>query len=485
MIGIEVVPAPVSADAGGGSFVLDESTQIRADQAAIPVAEHLADAVRPLTGVALMVSSEPGASSEIALRLDGADRLGAEGYELDVTPDGVVLRAHEPAGLFHGVQTFGQLVQASVARGGGRCEVAGARISDRPRFAWRGAMLDVARHFFSVGEVKRFIDLAALYKLNVLHLHLTDDQGWRIAIDGWPELTRIGASTEVGGGSGGFYTKADYADLVRYAAARYMTVVPEIDVPGHSNAALASYPELNCDGNAAAPFTGTEVGFSALCVDKPVTYAFLEDVLGEIAAMTPGPFLHIGGDEAQTMTDEDYAAFTERVQKIVAAIGKRSVGWQELTAGPLERGTVVQYWNTGAGPAQAVEAVRRGAQVILSPADRAYLDMKYDGSTELGYDWAGYVDVRDAYDWDPATLIDGVEEADVLGVEAALWTETVAEIGDVETMAYPRLPAIAEVAWSPSGRRGWADFRLRLAAQETWWAAMGIRFHRSPQVPWR
>jgi len=345
-------------------------------------------------------------------------------------------------------------------------------------------MLDVARHFFSVSEVKRFIDLAVLYKLNVLHLHLTDDQGWRIAIDGWPELTRIGASTEVGGGSGGFYTKADYAELVGYASARYMTVVPEIDVPGHSNAALASYPELNCDGNAAAPFTGTDVGFSALCVDKAVTYAFLEDVLGEVAAMTPGPFLHIGGDEAQTMTDEDYATFTERVQKIVAAIGKRSVGWQELTAGPLERGTVVQYWNTGAGPDQAVEAVRKGAQVILSPADRAYLDMKYDGSTELGTDWAGYVDVRDTYDWDPATLIDGVEEADVLGVEAALWTETVADIGDVEAMAYPRLPALAEVAWSPSGVRDWADFRLRLAAQGTRWAAMGIRFHRSPQVPW-
>ncbi len=315
------------------------------------------------------------------------------------------------------------------------------RISDEPRFAWRGAMLDVARHFFSVDEVKRFIDLAALYKINVLHLHLTDDQGWRIAIDSWPDLTAVGAGTEVGSGRGGFYTRADYAEIVDYAGARFMTVVPEIDVPGHTNAALASYAELNCDGRASVPFTGTEVGFSALCLDKPVTYEFLEDVFGELAAMTPGPYLHIGGDEAQTVADEEYASFTERVQKIVATTGKQSVGWQELATGALETGTVVQYWNTGEGPARAVEAVEKGARIVLSPADRVYLDMKYDADTALGYDWAGYVEVEDAYDWDPATLIAGVSEADVLGVEAPLWTETLTDIerrGDHDLSASAR-----------------------------------------------
>ena len=486
-IDAHVVPAPVSTVTEGEPFVLGESTRILADPHAVPVGEFLADVLRPSTGRSLPVVSEPGATDGISLRLDGAGELGEEGYDLDVTRDRVTLSAHQPAGLFRGVQTLRQLLPASVEREtaqAGPWEIPGVRISDEPRFAWRGAMLDVARHFFSVDEVKRFIDLAALYKINVLHLHLTDDQGWRIAIDSWPDLTAVGAGTEVGSGRGGFYTKADYAEIVDYAGARFMTVVPEIDVPGHTNAALASYAELNCDGRASVPFTGTEVGFSALCLDKPVTYEFLEDVFGELAAMTPGPYLHIGGDEAQTVADEEYASFTERVQKIVATTGKQSVGWQELATGPLETGTVVQYWNTGEGPARAVEAVEKGARIVLSPADRVYLDMKYDADTALGYDWAGFVEVEDAYDWDPATLIAGVSEADVLGVEAPLWTETLMDIGDVEIMTFPRLPAIAEVAWSRSDRRTWDEFRTRLAAQAQRWVAMDVDFYRSPQISW-
>jgi hexosaminidase len=484
---VNVIPAPLSMEVDGDPFLLDGSTRIWAERAASPVGEYLADALRPPTGLPLPHSSDADGSGEIELRLDGDDELGDEGYRLDVTTAGVLLRAHRPAGLFRGVQTLRQLLPSSVEyteAQPGPWEIPGVRISDRPRFEWRGAMLDVARHFFSVDEVKRFIDLAAPYKVNVLHLHLTDDQGWRIAIDGWPDLTGVGANHQIGGGRGGYYSKSDYAELVDYAAARFMTVVPEIDVPGHTNAALASYPELNCDGRAAAPFTGTRVGFSALCLDKPVTYVFLENVLGEVAAMTPGPYLHIGGDEVQTVTDEEYATFAERVQQIVATTGKRSVGWQELATGPLEPGTLVQYWNTAAGPAQVVEAVRKGAQVVLSPADRVYLDMKYDASTALGYDWAGYVDVRDAYDWDPATLIDGLIEADVFGIEAPLWTETLADIDYVEMMTYPRLPAIAEVAWSAAHLRSWDEFAVRLAAHGPRWSAMGVDFYRSSQIPW-
>ena len=486
-IDVHLVPQPVSVTADGEPFVLDDSTQVSAAGDAVPVAVYLAESLRPSTGLPLPVSAEPATSGAISLRLGGDADLGAEGYQLDVTAEGVDLLAHEPAGLFRAVQTLRQLLPATVESDTaqpGPWEVPGVSVADRPRFAWRGAMLDVARHFFSVEEVKRFIDLAALYKVNVVHLHLTDDQGWRIAVESWPELTGIGASTEVGGGRGGFYPKADYIDIVEYAATRYITVVPEIDVPGHTNAALASYPELNCDDRAPEPFAGTRVGFSALCLDKPVSYEFLEDVFGELAAMTPGQFLHVGGDEARTIADEEYAAFAVRIQKIVAATGKSAVGWQELATGALEPGSVVQYWNTDEGPAQVVEAVRQGAQVLLSPADRTYLDMKYDAQTPLGYDWAGYVDVRDAYDWDPATLIDGVTEADVVGVEAPLWTETLADIDDVEFMTIPRLSAIAEVAWSPTDRREWEDFRLRLAAQAPRWEAMAVGFHRSPQIPW-
>lgn len=345
-------------------------------------------------------------------------------------------------------------------------------------------MLDVARHFFTVAEVQRVIDLAALYKLNVLHLHLTDDQGWRIAVDGWPDLTEIGGRTAVGGAPGGFYTKDDYAEIVAYAAERFVTVVPEIDVPGHTNAALASYAELNCDGLARRPFTGVEVGFSSLCLDKPVTQQFLEDVFGAVAALTPGAYVHMGGDEAHTLTADEYAPFVERVLKTVAATGKVPVGWQEIGTARLVPGAVVQYWNTGAGPAQAVAAVHGGATVILSPADRVYLDMKYDAATALGLDWAGHVDVRDAYDWDPGTFIDDIGEPDVLGVEAALWTETVTTIDEVERMLLPRLPAVAEVAWSQGGSRDWAAFRERLAAQVPLWDRLGATYHRSSQVNW-
>ena len=209
------------------------------------------------------------------------------------------------------------------------------RIDDRPRFRWRGAHLDVSRHFFSVAEVKRYIDLISQYKVNVLHLHLSDDQGWRIAIDSWPRLTSVGGSTEVGGGPGGYYTKRDYRELVRYAAARYITVVPEIDTPGHTNAALASYAELNCDGIAPPLYTGIDVGFSSLCVDKEITYEFLDDVIRELAALTPGPYLHMGGDEAHSTEDADYVRFIERVQPIVAAHGKRLMGWEEIAQAPL------------------------------------------------------------------------------------------------------------------------------------------------------
>jgi hexosaminidase len=482
-----VVPRPVSAVVAAEPFALDGSTQVSAGRAEAAVAEYLVHALRASTGLPLTVTPEPAAAGAISLRLDGDIDLGAEGYRLDVTRAGVRLRAQEPAGLFRGVQTLRQLLPAAVEHDTvqpGPWQVPGVRVVDRPRFAWRGAMLDVARHFFTVDDVKRFIDLAVLYKINVLHLHLTDDQGWRIAIDGWPELTRIGASTEVGGGRGGFYTKADYKDIVDYAGARYVAVVPEIDVPGHTNAALASYPQLNCDGRAPQPFTGTRVGFSALCLDRPSTYEFVADVFDEVVAITPGQFLHVGGDEASTVPDHEYAAFATRIQKIVASTGKSAVGWQEVAAGTLEAGSVVQYWNIDEGPARLLEAVRTGAHVLLSPADRTYLDMKYDARTAVGNDWAGCVEVRDAYEWDPATTIEGVNEADVIGVEAALWTETVADIGAVEFMTYPRLPAIAEVAWSPEKRRTWKDFRLRLAAQAPRWEAMAVAFHRSPQIPW-
>jgi hexosaminidase len=341
-------------------------------------------------------------------------------------------------------------------------------------------MLDVARHFFTVREVQQYIDLMALYKLNVLHLHLSDDQGWRIQINSRPKLTAIGSLTQVGGGPGGFYTQLDYQDIVRYAQARYITIVPEIEMPGHSNAALTAYPELACGSRAPAPFTGIETGWSVLCVDKEETYTLVDDVIREVSALTPGAYIHIGGDEVRALSSDQYARFVERAQAIVNKYGKKMIGWEEIAFAHLNATTLAQQWKSDS----VTRALQYGSKLVLSPGPKAYLDMKYTPVTELGLHWAGYVEVRDSYDWDPATYTRGVTERDVAGVEAPVWSETLRNITALEYLAMPRLPAIAEVGWTPQAARGWDDFRVRLAAQEPRWHYLGINYYRSPQIPW-
>ena len=259
-------------------------------------------------------------------------------------------------------------------------------------------MLDVARHFFGVAEIERLIDLLALYKLNRLHLHLTDDQGWRLALRSRPRLTRLGSSTAVGGGPGGHFTQRDYRRIVAYAAERFVEIVPEIDMPGHVNAALSAYGELACDGIARVPYTGIDVGFSSLCIRSEETYAFVDDVVGEVAALTPGPYLHIGGDEPLSTDPDDYRFFVGRVQRIVRAHGKRMLGWEEIARAAIRRTTLVQHWHD---PQLARAAVARGAKLVLSPAPKTYLDMKYTRSSPLGLAWAGTTSVRAAYELGP------------------------------------------------------------------------------------
>ncbi len=469
-----VIPRPVTMTPGTGAFVVRASSDVSVAPST-PEARRTAVALARLLGTKVVAAPAP-----VSLQLGGA-RLGAEGYELTVTPSAVTLVAASPAGLFHGVQTLRQLLPVQGPR-----RIQSVHIRDRPRFAWRGAMLDVARHFRSVRDVKRFADLMALYKLNRLHLHLSDDQGWRIAIAKWPRLATHGGRTAVGGGKGGFYTQAQYADLVRYATARYITVVPEIDMPGHVHAALSSYPKLGCDGKPSPLYTGIDVGFSSLCIAKPVTYDFVSDVIGELARLTPGPWIHIGGDEAMATKAADYARFVERVQSIVDSYGKRMVGWEEIGRARLRGGTVVQHWNTDpAKSALSARAVQQGAKVIMSPAAHAYLDMKYDATTSLGLQWAGYTSVQDAYAWDPVGQVPGVGANDVLGVEAPLWSETVRSLRDAEFLAFPRLIGIAEVGWSPARGRSWADYRQRLGAQAPLLDSLRVNYYRAPEIPWR
>ncbi|WP_137978073.1 family 20 glycosylhydrolase [Streptomyces violaceusniger] len=491
-----VVPAPASVRPAAGSYAIRPDARIRvsgSDGSARParrVGDYLARVLRPATGFSLPVTTRSG-DDGIRLRLTpkaaGVRTLGEEGYRLQVTGRAITLTARGSAGLFHGVQTLRQLLPASIertTRQPGPWRVSGGTITDVPRYAWRGAMLDVSRHFFGVDQVKRYIDQLALYKINKLHLHLSDDQGWRIAIDSWPKLARHGGSTQVGGGPGGYYTKDDYREIVAYAASRELTVVPEIDMPGHTNAALASYAELNCDGVAPPLYTGTEVGFSSLCVPKEVTYDFVDDVIRELAALTPGRYLHIGGDEAHSTSHEDYVAFMDRVQPVVAKYGKTVVGWHQLTGAHPAKGAIAQYWGTNGSEKEVADAAKTGTKLVLSPANRAYLDMKYDANTPLGLDWAGYVEAKQSYDWDPGTYIKDAPASSVLGVEAPLWSETLQTSPQIEYMAFPRLPGIAELGWSPASTHEWSDYRMRVAAQGPRWDAMGIAYYHSPQIPW-
>ncbi|NLU71272.1 family 20 glycosylhydrolase [Streptomyces sp. HNM0575] len=511
----QVIPAPESVRKGGGPFTLTERTVIRVSgsggeapgdvtgdgTAASPnrasgearrVGDKLAALLRPSTGFPLPVTTRPG-SDGIQLRLDGGpfgkSGPGAEGYRLKVSSRAAVISASTGAGLFHGVQTLRQLLPPAVesdTEQPGPWQVSGGTITDRPRYAYRSAMLDVSRHFFSVDEVKRYIDQLAMYKINKLHLHLSDDQGWRIAIDSWPRLAAYGGGTEVGGGPGGHYTKADYREILRYAGEHELTVVPEIDMPGHTNAALASYAKLNCDGVAPPRYTGTEVGFSSLCVPLDVTYDFIDDVVRELAAMTPGRYLHIGGDEAHSTSHEDYVAFMERAQKTVAKYGKTVIGWHQLTGANPAEGAVAQYWGTSGAEdePEVVDAAKKGTRLILSPANRSYLDMQYDEDTPLGLHWAGYVEAKQSYDWEPGSYIKGAPKDAVLGVEAPLWSETLEKSEHIEFMAFPRLPGIAELGWSPASKLGWDGYRERLARQGPRWDQLGMSYWRSPQVPW-
>lgn len=455
--GQSIIPKPVYVVPAKGTFKLTGNSTIYysceypdIQNIGIYLANKLNSSVR--LGLAVMPFSWDQLQGNIYLLLKpGDEQLGDEGYLLSVDPGIVTLTANKPAGLFNGVQTLRQLFPANIECAvpqEGTWEIPACTVRDFPEYPFRSIMLDVARHFFQVNDVKRIIELMAAYKMNVLHLHLSDDQGWRIEIKKWPKLTAIGGLAQVGGVKGGFFTQEQYSDIVNYAAERYVTVIPEIDMPGHTNAALVSYPELNCNNKAVEPYIGTKVGFSTLCTSKDLTYQFVADVFGELAKLTPGPYLHIGGDESHATKIEDYITFVNKVQEIVAATGKQIIGWDEIALSTLKPGTVVQFWGKAEN---AQKGVKQGAKVIMSPAAKAYIDMKYNAGTKLGLHWAGYVEVDTAYKWDPATLVPGIGHENILGIEAPLWTETITNMDELEYMAFPRLPGYAEIGWrSPS-----------------------------------
>ncbi len=502
-----LIPLPQEISNGTGTFEVTSETGIRligTSEKLTFIGDFLANSLRPATGFTVPISKDAG---EITLELTGSGP--SEAYELEISDAGIRITAAGEAGLFYGVQTLIQLFPADIAQKTVQNRdwvLPQGKVSDAPDFAYRGSMLDVARHFISKEDVKFYIDQIASMKLNYLHLHLTDDQGWRIEIKSWPKLTEIGGSSEVGGGKGGFYTQEEYKELVEYAAARYITIVPEIDMPGHTNSALASYAELNPGVNlpvgqgldslnktpldyqlpltapqASQMYTGIEVGWSTFAPQLEVTYAFVDSVVREISALSPGPYFHIGGDESHVTEKEDYIYFVERVQDIVSKYNKTSMGWDEVATAKLLPGNVAQFW---AKEENAILAKNQGNKVLLSPAKKAYLDMQYDSLSRIGLHWAAYIELDSAYLWDPSTYVNGLAKEDILGVEAPLWSETVTNREDINYLAFPRLAALAEVAWTTKEKRSWEGFASRIPIQGDRWTIQGVDFYKSPKVTW-
>ena len=501
-----LIPIPLSITTASGSLFLTNDLSIQLignDQELSSIGEYLANRIRPATGFNVPVGTTDG---HIVLELKTGEK--SEAYEIEISGEKAQLSATSLAGLFYGVQTLMQLFPDQIESKKiveMDWSLPNGTIKDEPEFEYRGAMLDVARHFISIDDVKHYIDQMAKFKFNHLHLHLTDDQGWRIEIKSWPKLTEIGGSTEVGGGDGGFYTQEEYQELVTYAANQFITIVPEIDMPGHTNSALASYGELNPGVNLpdgdnstlvkgqidfdildknpspAELYTGIEVGFSTFATNKEQTYQFVEDVIRELSEITPGKYIHIGGDESLVTAKPDYIYFIERVQDLVVKYGKVNMGWDEIATAKLLPGTISQFW---AEEENAKLTKEQGNKILMSPAKRAYLDMQYDSTTRIGLHWAAYIELDDSYNWDPATYVEGITKYDILGVEAPLWTETVTNRADIEFMAFPRLVAISEVAWSPATRRSWESFEKRIAIQGKRWDLNEIGFYKSPKVNW-
>ncbi len=485
-----IIPKPNSISPDFSSFALNEFTSI-----------EFSPTVIDQNNLKRQLIKQIGQQSQLSLKteLSAEDRYNtiffekltsdpvlsnADGYRLHISEDSLLIQSFSEAGLYHGIQTILQLApthSVDTLASFPIWLIPSGVIEDQPIFTHRSMMLDVARHFFTVDEVKRLIDILAHYKYNKLHLHLSDDQGWRIEIKSWPKLTEVGSKSEVGGGEGGFYSQEDFKEIVRYASEHYIDIIPEIDMPGHTNAAALSYPILNGNGKSLSHYTGMRVGFSTFDTRKDTVYSFINDVVRELSQLYPSTYFHIGGDESHVTKTRDYIYFVNRVQKIVQQNGKQLVGWNEIAQADLTASSVVQLWND---PKYALQGASKGCKVILSPAKKAYLDMKYDKHSTYGLTWAGFIPLSTAYNWDPQTFVQGLDSSQILGLEAPLWSETIENSQEMDYLAFPRAIAYAELAWTQAPLRNWNDFTIRLANQQDYFTRKNINYYRSPEVNW-
>lgn len=407
--------------------------------------------------------------------------LGKEGYHLEISAEGVHLQAATKGGLFYGIQSIRQMFPAGIENGSheGQIVLRQGAIEDQPEFEWRGTMVDVSRSFFDLDYLKRHVDRTALYKMNRLHLHLTDDQGWRIEIKSWPKLTEVGGKSSVRRGRRGFLTQEEYKELQDYALARNIIIIPEIDMPGHIYAALLAYPELNCEGytnltpqRALPPaiFEDYNVGWSKFCLENPEIYKFVSDVMEEMAEITKGPWLHIGGDEIE---DPRYEEFVVKADSIVQSFGKTTIGWEEVTKAEVSANLISQQWHG------RVESVVEDIKVIHSLCTAFYLDHANVEGQENTNNWCKKdgVSLENTYNFDNY-------HPNVLGVEAAVWSEFVLSDEMMDNRFWPRVIAAAEVGWTSGEQRNYDDFVQRLGKHGDRLRALNINFYRTPGVDW-
>lgn len=502
----KIVPQPLEVVEAEGTYEISRNTSVYVtDKSLLPTARYLADYAETFLGIPLTVVEKPviGATGGILLRLSD-DVKGDEAYRLSVTSDaGVVITAGAKGGAFYGVQT---LIQLLPSRSGIRAILQAVEINDRPRFAYRGLLLDVARHYFPVAYIKKYLDFMAFHKLNYFHWHLSDDQGWRLEVKCRPELTSFGSlrEGEIEGlypgkykelPYGGYYTREDVHTIVEYAAERNITVIPEIDIPGHCMAVLATYPELgtNSEEDKKCALTwGIYNKFNNVLAPKPETFDFLNDVFTEICEMFPGPYVHLGGDECaprwwkesdetqkfmreQGLNDESalHSYFVHYVQKVIERNGKTAFGWDEVLEGGASENCVVVNWQK---PEAGVESVKSGHRTVRANMRWNYLNLIESArQPEVGHAWP--LPMKKVYDFDIVPDSLSAEEASlIIGVEGCMWTEYEPTAWKVEYFLFPRLAAVAENGWTAEERRDWDDFVDRMLRQLDRYDLWGIRY---------
>lgn len=523
------IPQPVSVTEKTGSFTLKNNFSVSVagkNDEAIRVAKQLTASLAATGYSGSIKENSTGGNLQLVLLSAPDNAIGNEGYKLSVTPSSVKISANKPAGLFYGMQTLLQLfpkeIESKTKVTGVNWTIPCTEITDQPRFAWRGLMFDVSRHFFTKAEVKQFIDDMVKYKFNLLHWHLTDDEGWRIEIKSLPKLTEVGAWRVKHEGKwgntgnpfpnepktyGGFYTQDDIKEVIQYAKERFVTILPEVDVPGHSLAALASYPELSCtpgpyEVGSGAPFMnwfkGGHEGLidNTLCPANEKVYEFLDKVFTEIAQLFPFEYIHMGGDETaknfwakseqikdlmkrENLKDlnEVQSYFVKRVEKIVNSKGKKLIGWDEILEGGLAPSASVMSWR---GMKGGIAAAGLGHQVVMSPTDFVYLDY-YQGEQSVEPPVYAGLRLNKTYQFEPVP--EGVDPKLILGGQANLWTEQIQRFRTVQYMLWPRALAVAESLWSPKEKKNWNDFANRVEAEFERMDIAQIRYARSIYDP--